>query len=369
MKPRVLFSSKTADPTGPTTSLSLIIEGLSQQVDPTVVFPGDGEFRNRLVADGIAHHSVASMGRRDILSLARLIHSGKFDLVYANETSRACRHVCVAAALARTPFVSHVRSMGWQHGWARLGHLNFARKVIAVSQACGDSVARYVRGGRLHVVHNGVSAALLEEEGEVSESMIRQELGVASQAGLIVSVSHVTPRKGQVFAVDAMKYVLQVFPDAHLLLVGALDRDPGYVEEVRRLATESILRGRVTLLGFRSDVGQILSSADVLLHTALADPHPRAVLEAMAVGLPVVAFDTDGVSETVEDQGTGFLLPVRDSEGLGAALVRILENPEMAGRMGRAGRVKVVQEFSTVRTSARIRDIVADALGSSEGRS
>ena len=362
MKSRILFSSKTAEPTGPTTSLGLLVDRMAAYHDVTVLFPRDGEFRKRLEGKGISYRSVPSLGRRSIPGLVRFLRRERFDLVYVNEVSRASRHVCIAAVLSGTPFISHVRSMGWQQGWTRLGHLKWARAVIAVSQACGNSVARFVESERLHVVHNGVPLALLANGRRPEGPSLKEELGLPVRSRLVLHVGHVTPRKGQVFALEAMKQVVREAPTSHLCLAGALDRDPGYVRRVRSLCAEPELEGRVTVLGFRPDVHRLLSEGDVLVHTALADPHPRAVLEAMGAGLPVVAFATDGVTETVADGVTGYLVTKEDTEGLASVLVRVLSDEKLANRMGNAGQVRIKEHFSEARTSERIAKVIHRVL-------
>src|SRR5690606_11969512 len=123
--------------------------------------------------------------------------------------------------------------------------------------------------------------------------------GLDEDAVIILSASHITPRKGQDYAITAMRELLRTAPQAHLCLVGGLDRDPAYVDHLRNMIDEMGIGSNVHILGFRSDIQRLLRGADVFLHTALSDPHPRAVLEAMSAELPVVAFATDGVIETV----------------------------------------------------------------------
>ncbi len=367
VRSRILFASKTAGSTGPTTSLGLLMDGLSQDHDVSVLLPGEGPFAERLEERGVPVRTVPSLGRRSIPGLARLLRKEDVHLLYVNETSRASRHVCIAAMVAGVPFVSHVRSMGWEHGWRRLGHLRGARAVVAVSQACGDSVARFVPRGRLHVVHNGLPVHALRNGDSPPKPEVRAELGVPPTAPLVMVVGHLTPRKGQLFAIEALETLLKTVPDAHLCLLGAEDRDLRYVARVREAAAREGVEGRVKVLGFRSDVDRLLPAADVFLHVALADPHPRAVLEAMGVGLPVVGFRTDGVAETVVDGETGYLVPSEDSGAAASALVRILQDPDRARRMGRMGRARVEKEFSHTRNARRIREVVEGVLLETRG--
>ena len=135
-----------------------------------------------------------------------------------------------------------------------------------------------------------------------------------------------------------------------------------YAEALEARARRRPLRGRVTIQGFVPELQRFYAAADVFVHTALLDPHPRAVLEAMAASLPVVAFATDGVGETVTHGETGTLVPKEDAARLAEALARYLEDPEAAKRMGGAGRDRVERSFSPRDTARKVDAIVHDAL-------
>jgi glycosyltransferase involved in cell wall biosynthesis len=365
---RILFISPTAEATGPTTSLRLLLRHLSKTHRLEVLLSGEGEFRSILDEQGVPRWDLEwPEGRawpRRLPSRYRLVRWFRregFDLVYANEITSATRDVCLAAWLAGTPFVCHVRNMGWRLGWKHLGHFRAAEAVIAVSHACGASVERHVRRGRLHVVHNGVPAPELPMDREQLQGQIKRELGVDPSTKLLLSVGHVNPRKAQAYALDAMEILLEQGLDVHLCLLGKLDRDPEYVRRIRGRAARAPLEGRVSVLGFRRDVFRLLLGADILVHTALHDPHPRAVLEGMAAALPVVAFSTDGVSETVVPGQTGHLVPRKDARALASSLQGLLD-PEKARQFGYAGRLRVEREFSETQTAERVGDLLGGVL-------
>jgi glycosyltransferase involved in cell wall biosynthesis len=359
----ILFVSKTAEVTGPTNSLGLLLDRLRGEHDVRVLLQGTGPFQTFLESREIPYRTLPSMGPRSMAEVARILRSGDRSLVYANETSRSSRNVCVTAKALGIPFVSHVRSMGWRHGWTRLGHLRAADAVIAVSNSCGRSVSRFVRADNLHVVHNGVpDRAFSSRMPEAERAEFLTELGIRPSSTLVVHVSHVTPRKGQLHALEALSRTLGTDPAFHLVLLGALDRDPAYVQEVRELMGRPPLEGRVSLVGFRTDVSRFLRAADILLHTALADPHPRAVLEGMATGLPVVAFPTDGVSETVMDGVTGFLVDSSSPVDVSRSLQKLGRDGRLRRKMGEAGRERVREFFREQQTADRVAEIVERVL-------
>lgn len=360
--PRILFVSPKAKAGGPNESLCLLILRLSESYRCEVLMAEDGDLTKLLVDLEVPHrvHRWTERGELGaVASLYRLIRRSAVDLVYANESNKLTRPVCAAATLAGVPFVSHARSMGWKQGRRALGHLRAANAVIAVSRACADSVARFVRPGRLHVVYNGVSLPTPPANRDAARAQLKRELGLRSDTRIVVSVGTVSPRKDQVSQLAAMAHLTPDAPDTHLLVLGGnRAHHAAYLQHLHSLLDDPLLAGRVSLLGFRSDVERVLMGADVFLHTAGSDPHPRAVLEAMAAGLPIVAFATDGVVETVAHDRTGLFVPAGDSAAAAAALLKLLRDPELATRMGNAGRKRVEHEFSENEASDGVRQII-----------
>jgi len=250
--------------------------------------------------------------------------------------------------------------MGWESSWIRLGHLRFADAVIAVSRATAESVARFVGPSRLHVVYNGIEAG--ETRGAAGPDKMRELTSWPSDSLALVGLANLCERKGQVHAVVALDLLRRRVPEARLALMGRLDREPEYTSALQDEIRTRELGERVCLLGFREDGAALLRHADVLVHTALADPHPRAVLEAMAVGVPVVAFAVDGVAETVLHGETGLLVTPGDAPALADALEQVAGDPELRTRLGDAGRGRVVDVFSSTATVNGVRRVMEKVL-------
>jgi glycosyltransferase involved in cell wall biosynthesis len=340
--------------------LSLLLANLRDDFEVSVLLPGQGRFTDELARLNVRVFSFPSLSKWSLPSVARLINAEDFELVYANNASSVSRIAFVAAKWNRVPFVCHVREMKWDASWPQLGYLRLADAVIAVSRACADSVTRFVRPNRLHVVYNGVPVEAFETKRK--SNGLRAETGIPPSAILLLSVAHLCERKGQEYAIAAAGEIFEMLPAVHLCFVGSLTRQPAYVDRLRRLAGERGISGRVHFLGFRPDVQGILQEADILLHTATTDPHPRAVLEAMAAGLPVVGFAVDGVTETVVDGVTGRLVRTGDSGSLAAAALELANCPDTRKRMGAAGRERVQSEFASEATAMLVRDVIVDLV-------
>ncbi len=360
MSSRILFVTYSSEWTGPSNSLVQLLRHLKHRYDVSVLLPGEGPLCTKLEDEGIRYHSFPALTKSRLPAMVKLIRSERANLVYANNTHGSSRLAFVAARIAGIPFICHVRGIGWHKGWVSLGYLQLAHAVNAVSYACAASVERFVQPGRLHVIHNGVPLETGKRAPDGGSS--DRVPGLPRDAFVILSVSHVCERKAQEYAVAAMPAVLREVSAAHLVLVGSLGRDPAYVRRLNSQIQTLGIGDKVHLLGFDSEVEARLNGADVFVHTAIADPHPRSVIEAMAARLPVVAFAVDGVAETVVDGETGHLIEPKNSESLAAALVQVARDAPMRERMGSAGRQRVVDHFSDVATADKVDDVIRGVL-------
>lgn len=359
--PRILFVSYTGELVGPTRSLLLLLDGLRDRFQAAVLARGRGPLTTELERRGIPYESLESLGKGSIMAMARIIRRGRFDLVYGNNTGGSSENALIAARLAGVPFVCHIRAMAVRRGWRRLSFLRFADAAIAVSAACARVHAKFA-GVQPYVVHNGVRSGEPLLDPASARARLAGLADIPASGPLILHVSHILPGKGQDHAVRALARIVEREPAAHLLMAGALGRDLPFERRVRGLIAELGLTGRAHFLGFRPDIVEMLPGGTLFLHTSMTDAHPRAVLEAMLAGLPVVAYGVDGVCETVVDGVTGRMVPVGDVDALAAAALDYLAHPARAAAAGAAGRRRVESEFSAESCAGKIADILERTL-------
>jgi glycosyltransferase involved in cell wall biosynthesis len=157
-------------------------------------------------------------------------------------------------------------------------------------------------------------------------------------------VARLLREKGVEEFVEAARAVKPTFPMTQFQLLGPRDeRNPTVVSvnDLDRWREDNV----VTWLGETTDVRPVMAQADVVVLPSYREGTPRALLEAAAMGKPIITTDTVGCREVVEDGANGFLVPVKDSKGLTAAMIRLIQDPALRERMGKAGRAKVEQEF------------------------
>lgn len=152
--------------------------------------------------------------------------------------------------------------------------------------------------------------------------------------------------KGIADFVQAARLVRQVYPNTEFQLLGKRDeRNPNVIPEdvLHQWEAEKV----ITWLGDVSDVRPILSGADVVvLPSYYREGVPRALLEASAMGKPIIATDTVGCRDVVDEEKNGILVPVKNPHALASAMIRLIENPPMRWSMGKAGRESVVKKFN-----------------------
>jgi glycosyltransferase involved in cell wall biosynthesis len=136
-----------------------------------------------------------------------------------------------------------------------------------------------------------------------------------------------------------------------------------YELELRRRVEEEGVGERVVFLGHRHDVHGVLPAADVFVHPTHTDVLPTGVIEAMAVALPVVASDTGGLPELIEDGVSGRLVPPSDPVQLGAAIEQLVRDPSRAAVLGNNARLRVERDYTIAQQVARLDDLYRRALG------
>jgi glycosyltransferase involved in cell wall biosynthesis len=226
--------------------------------------------------------------------------------------------------------------------------------VVANSHYTAEWFRAAAPAARLEVVHNGVDLRRFDPR-RVDGARARRALGPALHGRLLLGVmAQLSPWKGQECAVAALAALVRDGVDAHLLLIGSVKfRDAAtrldneaYVRRLRERIDAQGLRERVSWLGEREDVPELLAALDVLLLPSSQEPFGRALIEAMALGVPVIATDVGGPREIVRDGEEGLLLAPDQPREWAAAIRRLGEDEQLRARMGAAGRDRVQEAFS-----------------------
>jgi predicted dehydrogenase/glycosyltransferase involved in cell wall biosynthesis/threonine dehydrogenase-like Zn-dependent dehydrogenase len=210
---------------------------------------------------------------------------------------------------------------------------------IVVSEASRQSFANYIEPARLSVVRNGIFAA----QPCGSPLALKQEMGLADRI-VLLTVARFAKQKDHANLIRALPDVLAVYPSVILLLVGS----GGEQKNVEALVAELHLGEHVRFLGYRSDVADLMSLADIFVLPSLFEGLPLAVLEAMSLGIPIVATRIGGTVEALGEDHHFYAesgLPI----SLSASIIEGLADPESLSAAGKAGLLRFQHDFSAHR--------------------
>jgi len=193
------------------------------------------------------------------------------------------------------------------------------------------------------------------------QAALRAELGLGLQDQVVLMVGRMLWHKGVTEFVAAARRVRQVFPGAAFVLVGPSDPgNPARVppEELRAWEAEGVVR----YLGVRADVRDLMALADLVVLPSYREGMPRVLIEAAAMGRPLVATDVPGCREVVRGGINGFLVPPKDPAALAAAIEALLEDPGLRAEFGAASRRLAEERFSDRQMVGRILDLYRELL-------
>ncbi|MDQ6822095.1 MAG: glycosyltransferase [Actinomycetota bacterium] len=329
--------------------------------------PGIAMLRADLTAGGVICEALAIPTDRPRSAM----HAGRIAAAEALSTLRWLRRVRPSATLtmlphpdqspgivlasalhpARSVAIAQLVPPSLSFGGARRALYSLCRRLgqqwVAVSADNRDHLAAALGWSTdtIDLVYNGVSPALgaiSNDERTTARRRVREELGLGQQSQLLVTVGRLDPQKGYDVVADAIPAVVAENPDARWLWVGDGPGRPSLVSRLMELG----ISDRVRLLGYRKDVPRLLAAADLFVLASRCEGAPFAVLEAFAMGLPVVVSDAGPFRELVTDGVEGRIVPAGDPSALAAATSWMLSHADEFETMGRAARQRVLSDFS-----------------------
>ena len=241
-----------------------------------------------------------------------------------------------------TPHTVKIRQKRWQGAyemWERLMGL-FTHRLIALNDGQRQELIRkrIISARKTVVIYNGIASTPFEI---LSGALNRNSLAILSSHKIITQIGRLSVQKGTRYFLEAAKMVLEERPETTFLLVGE-----GPLAEEMRLYAETLgISPQVRFLGWRDDVPAILAATDICVLASLWEGLPYTLLEAMAARKPVVATDTDGSREVVEEGRTGFLVPPGDVPALAEKILVLLGDGELRREMGKEGRERLEKHF------------------------
>lgn len=348
----------------------------SEGFNVVLVSPYD-TYVDRLVAEGFEHRSLHRLSRRGINPFDELLAIGELVRLYREEKPRAVHHFTIKCVLYGTIAAKLTGVTSVVNAVTGLGHIFLGKRLITriLRPPVRWLYRKILRARRGHVVFQNpddleafVQAGLVAPE----KTVIIRSSGVdvakfsprpsnpdvpASRMPVVLFVGRLLKEKGVHDYVEAARIVKST-RDVCFELAGDCDfGNPSSVSEAQ--LEQWRLEGAVDLLGHVDSIEDVIALADIMVLPSFREGTPRALLEAAAMGKPIVATDVPGCREVVVHSETGLLVPVQNPKALAEAIAGLLDDPARAREMGARGRSLVEREFSVETVVSRTIDVYA----------
>ncbi|MBU6400254.1 MAG: glycosyltransferase family 4 protein [Verrucomicrobia bacterium] len=279
-----------------------------------------------------------------------------------NKDHFAASAACQRRAVPSVWWVNDVLSAEFFPRVALLAFQRRARKgatrLVTVSEFARAALLRLgLPAHRTQTIHNGIP---LKRYRRTEPGGLRDSLALPPQEPLIGMIGRFAPWKGQDFFLQLAERWSRRQATGHFVLIGqAFNEDQEFEAGLRRVVREKALAARVHFVPFQEAIGPALSDLTVLVHASTRpEPFGRVVIEAMAVGTPVIAARAGGVLEIITDGQDGLLAEPGNLTAYAAQLERLLGSPQLANTLARAGRATVRRSFTIERVVQNFEELL-----------
>jgi glycosyltransferase involved in cell wall biosynthesis len=338
--PNVLMIDSERGWGGGQAQVELLAKGLLERgVGVSLVVPPGSTMEKRARSIGVPVSAMGMAGDLDIsciLRLRKLIKRGGFDVVHSHSAHAHGIASLAALGLRNPPRLVVSRRVGFprKKGWlSRLKYVKGADGYIAISRAAMEElVAGGVSPGRVEIIPSGIDPGrfiALRDAGEV-----RGEFGFPADCILVGTVGRLAANKAQDDFIRAAGIISKAQPAARFLVVGEGPKR----SELERLIRDLRLEGVVVLTGFREDVPSLIAAMDCFVISSIVEGLCTSIMDAQAIGVPVVATRAGGIVDLVEDGLTGRLVAPRSPDVLAEAVEQMLKDESLRKRCVEAAR-------------------------------
>jgi glycosyltransferase involved in cell wall biosynthesis len=298
--------------------------------------------------------------------LRRLLTDLKPDMVQTNSLKA---HVLGSLAVAGTgrPMLWHLQDLPTQRGNS-LPLLEVCAALVKPRIVCISKAVMADLSPKLQqyacVIYNGIDSEAVRQRSKIYGQNIRSDFGIPFDAPLIGVVAHLIPWKGHRHLLAAISQLQSQFPNLYCLCVGGeILQFAGQKAALQAESQRLGVANRVFFTGQRDDVAQIMNALDFLVVPSEHEPFGLVLVEAMALGKPVVATHSGGIPEIVREGETGLMVPVADSTALAEKIAYYLDYPDRARRAGEAGDRRVESCFTLTTMAEKFAALYGEICG------
>ena len=269
-----------------------------------------------------------------------LRHAKNKDVIISN-----CGNEILSTAL--TSRLLKIKSIFIVHSLGRISFLKrfllsrYIDKTIGVSLAvCKYLIDNKIPENKIHLIHNGIE---IDRFKPTETKEIKAEFGLRPDEYIIGTAARLTRSKGVFELIEALSMLSKKRKNIRLIIAG----DGPERDSLELFAKDLGVLERVIFAGLRNDIEKIYSAMDVFILPSINEPFGLAILEAMAVGKPVIATNAGGIPEIIRDEETGLLVEPRSPKAIAEAIDRLIEEPEFLKKISQAGKKLLLTEFTS----------------------
>jgi len=245
------------------------------------------------------------------------------------------------------------------HSW--LANAGVMTHFVAVAEHLAEAAteAEGIKSGRVSVIANGIRPPRCDGDANRAPNQVRSALGLPKPGRLVLCVGRLSPEKGHIHLIEAMPAVLKRCPDTTVAIAG----DGPLRDALQRRIDELQLTDHVRLLGTRLDVDRLLAAADLFAHPSIRDGGPLVLMEALAMRVPIICSNFDGVTGILEHGKTALLVSAGDANAFAAALLDALDAPAKMQDLADHGADVAADRFSVQTMCERYDRLFRHGLG------
>jgi glycosyltransferase involved in cell wall biosynthesis len=303
--------------------------------------------RNRRGARMIRHVPVAGLG------LWRVLRKFQPHLIY---TSQQALDIDLAILCRRLSGVPHVIHLHYPVGpWLGSRAVNLVRRspatIVPSAFVKATTITNGANSNSIHVLPNPVDISAFLNE--YPRSYVRTCFGWREDAQVVMAAGRLDPTKGHMSLIEAFAHAHRSRPSSRLLICGEGTWGDGHEHKLRERVRQLRMEDVVVFAGQRNDLPALLAGTDVFCLPTENEAFGLVFTEAMVSGVPIAALRSGGVPEIVRHGECGFLSEVGDTGALGANILRLLDDPDLARSMGEEGKRRAFAEYDPSRLAAK----------------
>ncbi|MDD5432866.1 MAG: glycosyltransferase family 4 protein [Candidatus Omnitrophica bacterium] len=345
----ILFLTNHLNVGGVTSYCFTLASGFVKKGHQVLVASSGGKLINQFRDCGVEYIHIPMKTKSELspkiilssLKLTKIIRDRQIDIVHSNSRTTQV----LGCLLERRTRVTHVSTC---HGFfkPRFSRKLFGcwgKRVIAISEQVKDHLVHdlKVNPKKIKIIHNGIDIKRFQSKLVNSSFEIKKGLGLknAPVVGIIARLSDV---KGHSYLIEAMKLVVERFPETQLLVAGEGKTKNELLAQVEKLG----LKQNVYFIDEVSDTNVVLSIMDIFVMPSINEGLGLALMEAMAKGLPVIGSNVGGIKTLLQNGANGVLFEPKDTSALAEAIIDLLKDKGKREKLGLKAQSFISQNFS-----------------------